>query len=382
MQEHRDQERERCSATPRLDAIPPGKDAPAFGEGPPPARQTAHGAQTSPGEAAHAPYHIFGLDRRVLVVDDSPSLLLFVKQGLEKAGFTVDVADNGRAALELIRAHPFDVILCDVNMPVMDGFELRRKLLGKQKYARIPFIVISVSDRESDIERMRSMGIAGYVTKPFKVEQLVVLLERLFNDQAMILRRENELLESEKKMMLASILSLAEALDARDVYTHAHSQHVSIVSVKIACAMGLGLDEIEIIEMAGKLHDIGKIGVADAILQKPSSLTDEEFAIIRKHPETGARILAPIQSLTQVADIIRMHHERHDGRGYPDGVIGGEIVLPARIISIADTFDAISTDRPYRKGRSRAEAAHIIGEERGRQFCPDCVDAFLSLDWR
>jgi len=179
--------------------------------------------------------------------------------------------------------------------------------------------------------------------------------------------------------MIASITSLAKALDERDNYTRFHSENVAKYAVKIANKIRMPDRFIEELRLASMLHDIGKIGVRDLILLKPGSLTHEEYEVIKKHPEKGAAILRPIPSLSNIIPYILSHHERFDGNGYPGGLSGDEIPLGARIISVADTYDGITTDRPYRKKKSHEDAIKLMKSISGSQLCPFCIEAFLSL---
>ena len=183
----------------------------------------------------------------------------------------------------------------------------------------------------------------------------------------------------EQKMMLAGITSLIVALEARDYYTRGHSEAVALLVTQMAAHMNAGPEEIESLGISGRLHDIGKIGIPDSILLKPGRLNAEEFAVIQKHPVIGASILGSIPSIKPLLPVILHHHERFDGSGYPDGLKGEKILLSARMTAVADTYHALTSDRPYRRAMSQDRALEVIEEERGRQFCPECVEAFLSL---
>lgn len=316
--------------------------------------------------------------RSILVIDDSRSTREFLIETLSSAGYHVLAARNGGEAFDSIKRHGCDIVLCDMQMPVIDGPALRRKLLSHPLFATIPFVAMSANDTVENFEAMRQLKAAAFLTKPFKSETLFILLERILSDSDLIERTRGELARLEKKMMLDSIMSLAHALEARDGYTRSHSDSVAKVAVKVGQAMHFDRHSLKQLLIAGRLHDIGKIGIRDSILQKPGPLTAEEYEIIKTHPAVGAKILKPIPSLGDVAEVIHSHHERYDGKGYPRGLKGDSIHLNARILAIADAYEALTSDRPYRRGFSRDQALDIMRRERGSQFCPECLDAFLN----
>jgi len=204
------------------------------------------------------------------------------------------------------------------------------------------------------------------------------MLETLAS-QAAIAIENARLFERTQRTYYQTIRALAEALEARDAYTRGHSERVTRYALRIADAMGLPESERHMIEHAGLLHDIGKIGISDSILHKTSTLSAEDRATIQSHPLFGDQILGPIQFLHDVQEVVRHHHERYDGGGYPDGLAGDDIPLSARIVCVADAFDAMTSNRPYRAALSRGQAMSELRQERGRQFDPDVVDAFLTL---
>jgi response regulator RpfG family c-di-GMP phosphodiesterase len=321
----------------------------------------------------------FSHSRRILVVDDSPTIRKLVSKALEEAGFQVMTAENGKHAFIRIAEHRPDLIISDINMPEMDGIEFCKAIHADPHLAVIPFVIMSANSDRAIMRRLLSWGASAYLVKPFNLEQIVITVERLLSHQFLILLKEKERLDAEQKIMLAGITSLIAALEARDPYTKGHSEAVARLVTQIGRQMDAGEDTIDSLIIAAKLHDIGKIGIPDAILLKPDQLTEEEFCIIRKHPVIGASILGAIPSLQPLLPVILHHHERFDGKGYPDGLKGEEIPLWARIAAVADTYHALTSDRPYRRGMSHEEAMIIIKNVRGTQLCPDCVDAFSQL---
>lgn len=321
----------------------------------------------------------FSRERCILLVDDSSTIRQIVSKALEEAGFQVMTAVNGVQALKRISEKRPDIIISDINMPEMDGIELCKRTHADPETAIIPFVMMSTISDRANMRRVLGWGASSYLVKPFNTEQVVITVERLLSDHYLILLKEKERLDSEQKMMLAGITSLIEALEARDPYTRGHSEAVAKLIARIGKQMNIDRETIESMTLAGKLHDIGKIGVPDTILMKPAKLTDEEFSIIKKHPLTGVSILGSIHSLQSLLPTILHHHERFDGKGYPSGLKGEAIMLWARITAVADTYHALISDRPYRKRLSHDEAIGIIKSVRGTQLCPDCVDTFLKL---
>ena len=315
--------------------------------------------------------------RKVLVVDDSRSILKVVAHELADNGFIAQTAENGKKALEMIIAERPDLILSDINMPMMDGFELCKAVKADPELATIPFVVMSTNDDRSHMDRMIQYGAAGYLVKPFSINQLVVLIEKILSDHFQLLLKERERLEDERKGLLGSITSLVSALEARDPYTRGHSEAVSKILAELLSLNGVSKEEVEMAAIGGRLHDIGKIGVRDSVLLKPGRLTDEEYDHIKKHPQTGKEILQAIPSLEAVLPIVQYHHEHWNGNGYPAGLKGKAIPFWARLTAVADIFHALASNRPYRKALLNEQAFDIIKKERERQLCPESVDLFF-----
>ena len=315
----------------------------------------------------------------ILVVDDSTSVCLALQEGLAKEGYRVRTAKNGRDALESIAEKPPNLILSDVYMPEMDGLELCAALRANSLYAAIPFVVMST---EKDIGNMRQMlkfGAAAFIIKPFNIEQLMMTLNTIGSYEFLLLLKEKERLDGEQKFLLAGITSLVQALEARDSYTRGHSERVSLILSGLVKHSGSSPYHVERARMAGRLHDIGKIGIRDNVLSKPGHLNYDEFEHIQLHPTIGASIIRTIPSFSDILPVVFSHHERMDGNGYPQGLTGPYIPLWARMTAVADTYDALTSDRPYRKGMPHDKALQVIKAAAGAQLCPECVDLFL--DW-
>ena len=321
----------------------------------------------------------FHNNNHILVVDDSSTIRSVVKDAFEKSGFNVTTAVNGKDALKKIWTNPPDLILSDIDMPEMNGIELCNRVRVNPELKAIPFVIMSANDNRATMRQLLERGVSAYLVKPFNMEQMVITVEKLLSDQYLLLLKEKERLESERKFMLSGITSLIAALEARDHYTSGHSHAVSAIVEKMAVKIGMPTEDVESVSIAGKLHDLGKIGVPDSILLKPGKLTNEEFNLVKEHPVVGVNILGNISSLSNVIPAIRHHHERFDGKGYPDGIKGDDIPLWARLMAVADTYHALTSDRPYRDGMSLQKAMDIIITARGTQLCPACVDLFVEL---
>jgi len=322
-----------------------------------------------------------------IVVDDEAHLRRVLVRLMQVDGFICHEAANGRAALELLERVPATLLLSDLHMPELDGMALLREV--RERHADTAVIMITaVADVATAVSAL-SVGAMDYLTKPFHLEEVRARVRQALEKRRLIrenrgyqLGLEARVAEQARRLemlFLASIQSLADALEVKDPYTHGHSLRVSRYSVAIAEAIGLGAESIREIEIGGHVHDIGKIGVREAVLNKPGPLTPEEYQHIMTHPVVGWRILSPLLGDVPMAlNIVRSHHERFDGRGIPDGLAGEAIPLEARIAAVADTFDAMTSVRPYRPGVPLAETLAELRRVRGEQFDPVCVDAFLA----
>jgi response regulator RpfG family c-di-GMP phosphodiesterase len=325
---------------------------------------------------------------RILVVDDEEFLRAIVRERLEIAGYSVEEAQNGMDALEKIRNGDgnFDVLLTDIKMPGMDGIAL----LGEwaKRSPRTAGIVMSGNAELDTAVAALKMGACDYITKPFNFDVLLITIENSLRKKDLERQLEDYRTNLEAKvkeqtdiinsMYVRSIDAMIKALEAKDFYTRGHSQRVTLYSLAIAVEMGVSGEDLENLRRASVLHDLGKIGVREAVLNKPGKLTDEEFAEIVRHPETAVRILEPIPFFRPLLPAIQHHHERFDGRGYPARLAGGKIPLLSRIMSIADTFDAMTSTRAYRKALPVADAVAEVRRCAGTQFDPDIVPAFLA----
>ena len=326
--------------------------------------------------AAKVSEHLDVVERKrhnkILVVDDNKLIRELLRHSFIKSGHCVLTAENGREALDIALAEHPDVVVTDIEMPEMDGYTLCERLRDEPELRNTLVVIMSARDRQSDIKRGERLGVSRYFVKPFDVEKMQLVVEQLLAESYRHLKKEHE-------HVLASMSALISALEARDEYTKGHTARVSRRAMQLGRFLGLEEPALRELEIAANLHDIGKIGVRDAVLLKPGKLTPEEYAKIQEHAVIGAEILRPIVSLAPVLPLILLHHERWDGQGYPTAIMGEDIPLGARIIAIADAFDAMTTNRPYRRGMPLDKALGIIEKEAGRQFCPTCATAFLQM---
>lgn len=307
---------------------------------------------------------------QILVVDDDPSVSDVLVRFLERDGYTVTVAHNGRAALERVAHHRPDLILLDVMMPEMDGFTVCQRLKDDERTALIPITMLTGQDDYEHRRRGIEAGADDFLAKPFEQS----ILRARIRSQLRLKRLTDQLEHTERV-----IFTLARAIEAKDSYTEAHLRRMQTYSEMLARACGLDSREVQLIGYAGILHDIGKIGVSESILCKAGPLTPEERLIMCKHPLISEHIIAEMRFAGQIGPVIRAHHEFWNGSGYPDGLEGENIPLGARILAIVDAYDAMTSDRPYRTALGEKEAIVRLRAGSGIQFDPDILAVFLKL---
>ncbi|QJA05843.1 two-component system response regulator [Thermosulfurimonas marina] len=340
----------------------------------------------------------------ILCVDDDITILELLGDYLEALGYRVLRAGNGREGLELARKHLPDLILLDVMMPEMSGFEVCRELKRDPETTDIPVVMVTALGEVEDRVRALEAGADDFLTKPVALPELKARVKSLLEVKAYRdhLKQHKAALEREvdrktrelqrafealreahrriKELSLEVIVRLSRAAEYRDEHTGEHILRIAHYSAMIARKLGLNEEAVESILYAAPLHDIGKIGIPDQILLKPGPLTPEEWEIMKKHTKIGAEILKGTRSgFVRVGEVVALyHHERWDGTGYPQGLKGPEIPLAARIVAVADVFDAVTSDRPYRKAMSNEEAFRIIEEGAGSHFDPRVARVFLK----
>jgi putative two-component system response regulator len=290
----------------------------------------------------------------ILIVDDDAEIRTFLADLVLSVGATPLEAADGQAALQAVRAVLPDLILLDVEMPRMDGFTACRRLKSDPATARIPIVVItSLSALDDRIQGIEA-GADDFLTKPINVPEFKARARSLLR-----VKKLNDSLESAENVIFA----LANAIESKDKYTQGHTERVTAYAVELGRVVGCSENEILALRQGGTLHDIGKIGVPDHILNKPGKLTHEEFQIIRQHPIVGYNICAPMKSLAHTLPCIRWHHEKPNGQGYPDGLRGSEIPRLALILSVTDVYDALTSKRSYKDAMSQEDAFAILYEE-------------------
>ena len=305
----------------------------------------------------------------VLVVDDGAANRELIEACLAGVECEVRSAEDGPSALNAIQTALPDLVLLDVQMPGMDGYEVCRRIKSNAASRLVPVVMITSLDHTSDRVRALEAGADDYMTKPVDRVELVARVR-----SALRLKRVYDSLDSAEQVIFA----LAAAVEAKDPYTEAHTQRVAETARRIGMRMGLSAPELDSLYRGGLIHDIGKIGVPDAILLKPGPLNAEELMAMRLHPIIGENIVAPLRSGAGLLPIIRNHHEHFDGTGYPDRLAGARIPQLARIVSVCDAYDALVTDRPYRQRKTREEALAILRGGARRQWDPDVVEHFIS----
>jgi putative nucleotidyltransferase with HDIG domain len=343
----------------------------------------------------------------ILVVDDDSAIRDVLAESLGDCGYSCETATNGVEALRAFKAGFFQLLISDIDMPFMDGVHLLNEVKALRPDTEI-IMLTGVVDLDTAIRSMR-MGASDYLTKPFNLDQVRITVDRALEKQRLVKENREYRLTLEAKVTertaelsrktveveelfrrlnesyQSTLEALATALDARDAETLGHSVRVGAYTVEVAQRLGVREPQITDIYRGALLHDVGKIGIPDAILLKPGKLTADEWVEMRKHPEIGARMLQGIRFLEGAIPIVLCHQERFDGKGYPARLKGEAIPLGARIFAVVDTLDAMTSDRPYRRALSYDRARAEIIQYSGTQFDPRVVEIFLSIPestWR
>ncbi|HNH05416.1 MAG TPA: response regulator [Anaerolineales bacterium] len=321
---------------------------------------------------------------KILIIDDDAVARAAVEGLLASEPYETYFASNGFDGISMaVNLHP-DVVLLDVMMPKMNGFEVCRSIRSMPEIAEAPIILItSLDDHESRIQGLRA-GADDFVTKPYNSMELFARLQTILrlNRYRRIAEQKEELQTLNKQLLVAynkTIEGWSQALDLRDRETEGHTQRVMNLTIRFAKAVGFSEADLEHVRRGSLLHDVGKLGIPDAILHKAAKLTDEEWFIMRKHPVYAYQWLSSIDFLEPALDIPYCHHEKWDGSGYPRGIKGEAIPISARLFAIVDVWDALCSDRPYRSAMSKTDALDYIRSESGTHFDPELVKIFTEL---
>lgn len=323
--------------------------------------------------------------RRCLIVDDEAPLRAVLRRLMEGEDFTCVEAPSGVEALSLLEVEHAPLVLSDYHMPRMDGGELLRNI-----HARWPDTAVVMITGVADVNhavRCLDEGALDYITKPFRIEEIRGRVGQALQKQQLLMenRAYREQLEARveeqarayEHLFMASLQSLTEALEVKDAYTWGHSTRVRCYAVAIAEELSLSAELVRQIDLGSRLHDLGKIGIREHVLNKDGPLTDAEYAHVMEHPVIGWRLLQPLlEDAPHALAVVRSHHERMDGQGAPDALSGERIPIEARITAVADSFDAMTSGRPYRAGKSVEYALSELHRCAGTQFDPRCVSAF------
>src|SRR5271154_6965304 len=317
------------------------------------------------------PKKTLAMFERILIVDDEATARMALATLLRREGFEVRDASDGATALAECHSFRPDLILLDIVMPGVDGFEVCRRIKATPETRLTPVVLITGLTATQDRIQGINAGADDFLSKPIDFNELLARSRSLLR-----LKQYTDELEHAE----AVLFSLAHSIEARDPYTHGHCERLAEMSARMGERLGVPEEQIKALRRAGVVHDIGKVAVADSILLKPGPLTADEAKIMQKHPVVGERICAPLKTFRLVLPIIRHHHEKHDGTGYPDALSGEEIPLTARILQLSDVYDALTTDRPYKVAFTPEVALDLMGEEAERGWWDrELFEAFREM---
>ena len=335
---------------------------------------------------------------RILIVDDEPEITAILSDLFAAKYFSTSAA-SAEEALQVLARNDYELVVSDITMPGMSGLEMIPHV-RKMSPNTVVVMISGMQTVESAIDALR-LGAFDYVMKPFDLRQVEAVVKRALEHHGLMIAKQryedhleelveqrtaelDQALNSLEDAYRSTLRALTAALETRDLETHGHSERVVTYSLRLGREYGLDNGRIKALEFGSLLHDIGKIGVPDSILRKPAKLTDEEWVLMREHPLHGQSILRGIEFLQGAALVVAQHHEKWDGSGYPRGLSGEDIDLCARIFSVADAFDAMTSNRVYRKGKPYQDAAKELDDWAGKQFDPKVVEAFHRVpqrDW-
>ncbi|MBN2364854.1 MAG: response regulator [Calditrichaeota bacterium] len=311
--------------------------------------------------------------KSVLIIEDDIDYGEMLAYALKHMNYNVHLSYSATGGLDIIRQKKLDIILSDLKMPGMSGMELARRVI--KMYLDIPIVLITGLSDISLVKQAVEIGVSDYIVKPVSIEELPVVIERNIYRKSL---QKRVLQDNKAETLLKALKALMRALDAKDPYTYGHSQRVVKLAMRMADKLNLENGQRYTLQLSASLHDIGKIGMPDNILKKADSLEDIEMNKAKDHPRIGSEILGEIEELSEVASIVRHHHERFDGKGYPDGLRGEAIPFFSRILFILDAYEALASDRVYRKGMGMQKSLEVIEKNAGSQFDPYLVKVFIE----
>ncbi len=324
---------------------------------------------------------------KLLIVDDNKEIRNYLSEVVSRQGHLYKAASDGTEAVKIYKRNQIDCVLLDFEMPGMDGISAAKEMLSLNPDASI--VMVTGFEDMNIIRSTMRLGVFDYLIKPIeprvllrvlnKVEERNALLKLKREYQTMLETKVNEQRKKLEEMMFATVKSLVKALEARDPYTSGHSRQVKDIALQLSDDLGYRNENREVLASAALVHDVGKVGIPDAILLKPGPLTDEEYSEVKRHPEIGADILRPSVSDDRIINVVRHHHERYDGKGFPDGLKGDKIQEFTRIIIIADALSAMLSERPYRESRRQDYILKELRENSGTQFDPEFLEIAVKL---
>jgi putative two-component system response regulator len=308
---------------------------------------------------------------KILLVEDDSLLLEVMRSILEVEGYEMYLAPNGKQALDLFVSIKPDMVISDIMMPEMDGYELLEAVRATPHGVTVPFLFLSARTARGDVSRARSLGVDDYLFKPFDAPELVNAVRSRLDRRRMV-----ELFDT-RAAHLQTVIMLANVIETRDPYTAGHLERVRRLALNLAFALQWSKEDIAILEFGAIMHDIGKIIVPSLVLKKTGPLDEEEWKLMRQHPEAGARMLAGVDHLRAAIPYVLCHHEWWNGSGYPRGLKGEEIPREGRLLAIVDAFDAMTTNRPYRSKMSAEAGLEELTRYSGIYFDPEMIQVFL-----
>lgn len=314
------------------------------------------------------------MNTKIAIIDDDKRVRKVLRIHLQKAGYEVVEGEDAEVGLKLLNEYreKIDVVICDLKMPKVSGLELLDEI--KRRFPALPVIVLTGLIELKTAAEVIKRGAFEYLIKPVKREELLATIENALAEKNAAKSEFGPLLEKQLKFQV----DVVNAVEMKDPFRRSHSRRVSQYAVSIARSLSLSEEMVKMVEYGALLHDIGLIGISDYLLQQKGALSREEQKQIQAHPEVGAHLIGDLYC-TPIISMILSHHERFDGTGYPGRLKGEAIPLPARIVSIADVFDAITNERPFRKAMPKEKALSTLMEDNGKAFCPDVLHVFLSI---